>query len=181
MSRLKPWREVSRETLLDCRVFQVEKSVTQSPVDDREHDFFRVRNDDWVQIVPVTSNEELVMVRQFRHGSQSFVLEVPGGLVDPGEAPSQAAARECLEETGYQTGELLGIGAVNPNPAIHTSRLHSFYAPDVVPAGAVQETSTEQTEVVLIPVSDVEDLLRAGKIDHALVVATLWRFLADRR
>jgi 8-oxo-dGTP pyrophosphatase MutT (NUDIX family) len=179
MSRAKPWREVSRETLLDCRVFEVERSLAVSPIDDSEHEFFRIRNGDWVQIIPVTPDDEIVMVRQYRHGSSSIVLEVPGGLVDPGEAPADAAIRECLEETGYAAASVHGMGAVNPNPAYHTHRLHSFFARDVRRVGAAQHTVTEQTEVVLVPIDELADLLRADRIDHSLVAATLWRFLHE--
>jgi 8-oxo-dGTP pyrophosphatase MutT (NUDIX family) len=180
MSRAKPWRELRRESLLDCRVFEVERSVAASPVDESTHEFFRVRNGEWVQIVPVTADDEIVMVRQYRHGSQSIVLEIPGGLVDPGETPSEAARRECLEETGYRVRELEMIASVNPNPAIHTSLLHSFVARPVERVAAIENTGTEQTEVVLVPIDRLADMLRADEIDHALVVSTLWRFLHDR-
>jgi 8-oxo-dGTP pyrophosphatase MutT (NUDIX family) len=179
MSKAKPWREVRRETLLDCRIFEVERSLAVSPVDDSEHDFFRIRNNDWVQIIPLTPDDEIVMVRQYRHGSSSVTLEVPGGLVDAGEAPAAAARRELLEETGFAAESVHAMGAINPNPAYHTHRLHSFYARDVRPVAAVQNTPTEQTEVVLVPLAEIADLLRADRIDHSLVAATLWRFLHE--
>jgi len=179
MSIVKPWREVGRETLANCRVFDLERSTAESPYDGSQHDFYRVRNSDWVQIIPVTAANEIVMIRQFRHGSQSVVLEVPGGLVDAGEAPAAAAQRECLEETGYAATVVQPMASVNPNPAIHTSRLHSFWSRPVERVAEVANESTEHTEVVLVPLTDLPDLLRADAIDHALVVATLWRFLHE--
>ena len=179
MALLKPWREVMREQLLDCRIFTVERSVAASPIDGGAHDYFRIRSRDWVQIVPLTRAREVVMVRQYRHGPSDFVLEIPGGLVDDGEEPAVAAARECLEETGYRTGALHSLGSLNPNPALHSHRLHAFYAHDAVPAAPIQNTGTEQTEVELVPLDRLADMLRAGRIDHALVAATLWRFLHD--
>lgn len=179
MSRAKPWRELRREPLLDCRVFEVERSVALSPEDESEHEFFRIRNGDWVQLVPITAENEIVMVRQYRHGSSSIVLEVPGGLVDPGETPAAAAARECLEETGYAVDSVEPLGSLNPNPAYHTHRLHAFIARDVRKVADVQVTPTELTEVVLVPVERLAAMLRAGEIDHALVAVTLWRFLHE--
>jgi len=179
MSRLKPWREIGREQLLDCRIFTVERSVAASPVDGGTHDYFRIQSRDWVQIIPLTASREVVMVRQYRHGPSGFVLEIPGGLVDDGEDPAVAAARECLEETGYRTGELHSLGSLNPNPALHSHRLHAFYAHDAVPSGPIQNTGTEETEVELVPLDRLAAMLRAGRVDHALVAATLWRFLHD--
>jgi 8-oxo-dGTP pyrophosphatase MutT (NUDIX family) len=179
MSRGKPWREIKRERLLDCRIFTVERSVVESPVDGRSHDYFLVESRDWVQIIPLTPAREVVMVRQYRHGPADFVLEIPGGLVDDGEEPAVAAARECLEETGYRVGRLHALGSLNPNPALHSHRLHAFYAQDAVPVAEIQNTGTEQTEVELVPLDRIAEMLRAGRIDHALVAATLWRFLHD--
>lgn len=181
MSGLKPWREIRRERVADCRVFDLEVSLAQSPVDQSEHSHYRIVCGDWVQIIPVTEAEEVVMVRQYRHGSSDFVLEVPGGIVDPGEDPAEAAVRECLEETGYRVDVPHAIGALNPNPAIHVHRLHSFYAMGATKVADIQNSTTEFTEVELVPIATLADRLRAGDIDHALVAATLWRFLHDRR
>jgi 8-oxo-dGTP pyrophosphatase MutT (NUDIX family) len=181
VSRLKPWHELRREPVAECRIFSVERSVTASPLDGTEHEMFRVVSADWVQIVPVTTAGEVVMVRQYRHGSSSFVLEIPGGMVDPGEQPAAAARRECLEECGYAAGNVHPLSDLNPNPALHAHRLHAFYATDVRPAAPFRNTATEQTEVELVPLDRLAVLLRSGGVDHALVVATLWRFLFDWR
>jgi 8-oxo-dGTP pyrophosphatase MutT (NUDIX family) len=167
--------------MADCRIFQVERSVAESPLDSSRHDFYRVLSTDWVQIVPLTKSDEVVMVRQFRHGSSSVTLEIPGGLIDAGEIPADAAIRECLEETGYCATEVHDLGAINPNPAIHAHKLHSFFARGVVKAAEVENTATECTEVELVPLDELADRLRAGEVDHSLVASTLWRFLHDHR
>jgi 8-oxo-dGTP pyrophosphatase MutT (NUDIX family) len=176
LGRAKLWREVANKLLLDCRIFTVERSIAASPEDGDEHEFVRLRSDDWVQIVPVTRNDEIVMVKQYRHGSSSVVLEIPGGLVDPGEEPEAAAARECLEETGYRARSVHAMGSLNPNPALFSNRLHAFYAHDVERVGDVQNTGTEYTEVVLVPTRELLGLLRDNRIDHTLVAAILWRY-----
>ena len=176
-SKLGSWRELSSETVADARIFTVERSIAESPVDGKSRPFHRIRSVDWAQILPITSDNEAVMVRQYRHGSQRITLEMPGGLIDPGEDPATAAQRECLEETGYRARSAQPLGTVNPNPALFMHRLHSFYATGVEPAGAIQNTGTEVTEVVLVPDAELEGLLLSGEIDHALVVATLWRYL----
>jgi 8-oxo-dGTP pyrophosphatase MutT (NUDIX family) len=171
------WRERQRVSVADCRIFSVERSDAVSPIDATEHSFYRIRSPDWAQIVAITRDLEIVLVRQYRHGCQRMTLEIPGGLVDAGEDPAQAALRECLEETGYRGTTAVSLGTVNPNPALFTNRLYGFLTTDVVREGAVQNTGTEQTEVVLVPVRDIERLLRDGEIEHALVAAMLWRYL----
>lgn len=174
---LQAWRELKRERVADCRIFEVERSTAESPVDGKPRAFHRIQSVDWAQIVPITAHGEVVLVRQYRHGDQRITLEIPGGLVDAGEDPATAALRECLEETGYRARAALSLGVVAPNPALFANRLHAFYAVDVEPESAVQNTGTEVTEVVLVPVTELEALLLAGEIDHALVAGTLWRYL----
>jgi 8-oxo-dGTP pyrophosphatase MutT (NUDIX family) len=176
-SNLSLWRELSRETIADGRIFTLEQSVAVSPVDGDPRTFHRIQCVDWVQILPITSGGEAVLVRQYRHGTQRITLEMPGGLIDPGEEPATAALRECLEETGYRAHSARPLGVIQPNPALFANRLHSFFATDVEPEGEIQNTGSEVTEVVLVPVSDLEGLLVSGDIDHALVVCTLWRYL----
>jgi 8-oxo-dGTP pyrophosphatase MutT (NUDIX family) len=176
-SKLGSWRELSRETVADARIFTLERSMAESPVDGQARAFHRIRSVDWAQLLPITANNEAVMVRQYRHGPQRMTLEMPGGLIDPGEDPATAAQRECLEETGYRARSVQPLGSVNPNPALFAHRLYSFYATDVEPERAIQNTGSEVTEVVLVPVADLEGLLLAGEIEHALVVGALWRYL----
>jgi len=179
MSDSLEWRELAREPVADCRVFSVERSTAVSPTDGSERAFYRIVSPAWAQIVPVTSDGRVVLVRQYRHGAGRVTLEIPGGLVDPGEDPLRAALRECLEETGYRARKAVSLGVVNPNPALFSNRLYAYLATDVEPAGAIQNTSTEQTEVVLVPVRALPELLLRGDIDHALVVGALWRYLHE--
>lgn len=180
-SSLGSWRELECETIADGRIFTVERSVASSPVDGKARTFHRIDTVDWAQILPITAEDEAVLVRQYRHGAQRITLEMPGGLIDPGEDAATAALRECLEETGYRARRAHSLGVVNPNPALFANRLHCFYASGVEPESAVQNTGTEVTEVVLVPVADLEGLLVAGEIDHALVAGTIWRYLRLHR
>ena len=174
---LQAWRELQCETVANCGIFEVDRSTAVSPVDGRARAFHRIRCVDWAQIVPITTDRQVVLVRQYRHGDRRVTTEIPGGLIYPGEDPATAALRECLEETGYRARAALPLGTTAPNPALFSNRLHGFYAVDVEPERAVQNTGSEVTEVMLVPVCDLEELLLAGEIDHALVAGTLWRYL----
>jgi 8-oxo-dGTP pyrophosphatase MutT (NUDIX family) len=180
-SSLESWRELERETIADGRIFTVERSVASSPVDGKARTFHRIATVDWAQILPITADDEAVLVRQYRHGAQRITLEMPGGLIDAGEDAATAALRECLEETGYRASKAHSLGVVSPNPALFTNRLHCFYASGATPESAIQNTGTEVTEVVLVPVADLESLLVVGEIDHALVAGTIWRYLRLHR
>ena len=179
MSRAQVWRELDSRVMLDCRIFAVETTQMESPIDGSTHDFFRLRAPDWAHIVPVTGDGQIVMIRQFRQGSQEISFEIPAGLIEAGETPEAAARRECLEETGYRAAKLQSLGSLRPNPALFTNKLHSFYALDVEHVAAAQHTATEFTEVELVGREHLPDLLTSGAIDHALDVALLWRFLHE--
>jgi 8-oxo-dGTP pyrophosphatase MutT (NUDIX family) len=181
MSDVPDWKELERERILDCGIFSVERSRARSPQDGSEHDFYRIVSVEWAQVVPVTRDGGVVMIRQYRHGSERVTLEIPGGLVDPGESPAVAARRECLEETGYRASAVRALGTLSPNPALFGNRLHAFVAEGVERIGEVQNTGTEHTHVEVVSIAELERLLAEGKIDHALVAATLWRFLYERR
>ena len=90
---IKDWREIAREPVADCRVFSVERSIAESPVDGTRHEFYRIHSGSWAQIVPVTKEGDVVLVRQYRHGARRVTLEMPAGLVDPGEDPRRPRAR----------------------------------------------------------------------------------------
>ena len=168
---IKPWLCIRSQSKQSFRVFSIRTDTAISPRTGIEHEFYIIESRDWVNIIPFTSDHRVVMVRQYRHGSREVTLEIPGGLVDPGDTPEEAAARELLEETGYQAKKWTKIGVLNPNPAIFNNRCHTFLAQDIKKISAATPDQTEDIEVVLIPLVDIPELIRKGKIDHAIVIA----------
>jgi 8-oxo-dGTP pyrophosphatase MutT (NUDIX family) len=176
MSRPRRWKALETEALQDCAVFTVSRTLTESPNTGERHSFFRIDSADWVNVVPITPAGEIVMVRQYRHGLREVTLEIPGGMVDPGEAPQQAAARELLEETGYRAQRIEPLGSVNPNPALFGNRLFAFAAHGCERVAEVANENTEETVVELVAPAALRRLLREGRIDHGLVMASLYFF-----
>ncbi|MEE3331073.1 MAG: NUDIX hydrolase [Myxococcota bacterium] len=170
----QPWETLEDEALCDCRVFSVARARARSPRTGELHDFYRIDAAEWVNVIPLTRDEDVVMIRQFRHGLRDVTLEIPGGMIDPGEAPAVAAARELLEETGYRAGRIALLGAVNPNPALFGNRVHTFVASECERVAEIRRESTEDTYVELVARGDVGARVLAGDIDHALVLAGLY-------
>lgn len=176
MAGPRPWTTIERERIQECRVFDVQRIRSRSPRTGRDHEFFGIGAPDWVNIIPLAEDGRVVMVRQFRHGAEVLTLETPGGMVDPGETPAAAAARELIEETGYRAAEVVALGGVNPNPALFGNRLHVFLGRDARREGPVQPGHTEETVVELVEPAALRRLVLDGVVDHALVVAALSLF-----
>ena len=175
----QPWTTLESEPIQEFRVFSVRRIRARSPRTGDAHDFFAIDSSDWVNVVAITPDDSVVMVRQFRHGAGRVTLETPGGLVDPGETPAQAAARELLEETGYAADEIVPLGGVNPNPALFSNRLHGFLARGARRVREVRNEGTEETHVELVPLDALREEVRAGRVDHALVIAVAYLYELD--
>jgi 8-oxo-dGTP pyrophosphatase MutT (NUDIX family) len=132
---------------------------------------------DWVNVVALTRGRDLVCVRQFRFGTGEVELEIPSGIVDPGEGHDEAARRELREETGYTAGRWRYLGAVAPNPAFQDNRCHHWLAEQAACTDAPALDVGEDIAVELLPLAAVPALVADGRIRHSLVVSALARVL----
>lgn len=173
---IEKWKRLGQKVLLDLRIMKVLEIEASSARGVAPHPFYVFDTVDWINVLPITADGQVVFVRQYRHGSDEISLEIPGGMVDPGEEPAVAAVRECLEESGFRAEELVSLGALRPNPAVFSNYLHTFVAHNVTEVGEIQNTATEETELVLFDLEALPALMLDGTIDHALVVATIWRY-----
>lgn len=176
MSEVTTWKTILSEKMADCRVFDVYRDVCVDSNEEREATFYRLQCNDWCNIIPVTANNEVVLIEQARHGISKVTLEIPGGIVDEGESPQDSAVRELLEETGYAPREVVSLGFAHPNPAIQSNRVHFFLALDCEKKQEPSFDAHENVAARLVPVAELQSLVENGEITHSLVVASLFRF-----
>ncbi len=167
------WQRLNSRKGEDCRIFRVRWDRYRLLTNGREGEFVVLEAPDWVNVVALTTAGEVVLVKQFRHGVEQVTLEVPGGMIDPGEDPVAAALRELEEETGYRGGQALLLGYVLPNPAFMNNRCYTVLVQGVEPKGQVQPDLFEYLEARLVPIRRLPHLLAGGEIRNAMVVAAL--------
>jgi 8-oxo-dGTP pyrophosphatase MutT (NUDIX family) len=165
------WKLAGSEPGHDYRIFRSRFDRARHPVTGEERRFTVLEVPDWVNVIALTPDDRVVLIRQWRHGAATVELEIPGGMVDPGEDDATAAARELREETGYVARDWRRLGVVVPNPAIQSNRLWSWLALDARPEAELELDAGEVIEVETAPLAEVGAMLRDGRIDHALVIA----------
>lgn len=171
------WEKLGRTLQLKTRVFEVDAVRYRHPVRATEREFVVINpSGDWVNVLALTPDDHLVMVRQFRYGIDDFSLEIPGGVMDPGEDPVTAGLRELREETGFAGAPAKLLGSVHPNPAIQSNRAHFILVEEAVRSHDLEWDPDEEMNVLIEPVESVLAAAHAGGITHALVLNALMLF-----
>lgn len=178
---ITPWPVHHAEVVADCRIFKVQKRVVTNPRTNRPHEMFVLDQPNWLNVVPLTPDHDVVMIEQWRHGTQSVQLETPGGLMEPGETAVDCARRELLEETGYQAEEIIPLGQVHPNPAIQNNLQHYALARNCRRLAAPTLDDAEDIVVRLVPLAQIPELIVTGVITHSLVIGALYWLDLRRR
>ncbi|HLS29210.1 MAG TPA: NUDIX hydrolase [Opitutales bacterium] len=177
-SEPREWEIQSRHLHADCRVFSVLRKKCKHPDRDSTRDFFSLSSPDWVNVVAVTPQREVLLIKQFRFGVEDFALEIPGGIIDEGEDAVTAGLRELKEETGYVGENARIIGNVWPNPAIMDNRCWFVLVKNVVKKFESEWDGDEEIGVSLEEMETVFRMVEEGTIKHALVVSALSLFRA---
>jgi len=179
---IQPWPILGTQARGAFSVFSIRSNRKRSPRTGREHEFIVLDCADWVNVIAVTPDQQLVMVEQFRHGSETVELEIPGGVMDPEETdPLTTAIRELGEETGYAGHGARLLGTIRPNPAIMSNRCHTVLIENCLLAQAVDFDQGEDILTRLIPADEAVQLAATGRIQHSLVVVGLFLFDQWRR
>lgn len=171
-----PWDLVQTTPHADCKVYHVEKQCLRHPGDGREGDFYIMRCPDWVLVIALTTEREVVLVNQFRFGSRDFSWEVPGGVIDDEDpSPLEAGLRELVEETGYVGENARYLGWCYPNPALQTNRSHFIFVENCHQRQGQDLDPHEELQVKAVPVEEAYAMAARGEITHSIAInAIFW-------
>ncbi len=174
---IKPWQKIGSQPAGDFRIFTIRSDRKTSPRTGKEHDFFIIDSVNWVNVIATTPQKELVMIEQYRHGSNTVELEIPGGMIDAHDAsPIAGGVRELREETGYEGEQPQIIGQVFPNPAIMSNTCFTVLVQNCQLKHPVEWDQGEDLITRLVPAADIPRLVSSGKIRHSLVIVALYHF-----
>lgn len=175
--KIKRWERVSSKPVGNFRIFNIRSDVRVSPRTGREHDFYVIEAVNWVHVIALTKDGKLVMVEQYRHGSDTIELELAGGMIDPKDvSPLEAGLRELREETGFEGTQAEIIGQIYPNPAIMNNICYTVLVRDCELKHAPQLDQGEDLAVTLVDPAEIPGLIQQGRIGHSLVVVGLYYF-----
>jgi len=172
---IQPWKTIRSAPVGDFRIFKIRSDTRVSPRTGKEHDFLIFESVHWVNVIAITPDQKLVMVEQYRHGSNTIELEVPGGMMDPHETdPVATAVRELHEETGYLGENARLLGRVHSNPAIFANFTYTVLIENCRLHHGVEFDHGEDLETRLVPLEEVPKRVADEKIGHSLVVVALY-------
>ena len=175
----KPWKVISSRQIESYRIFNLRTDLACSPRTNKTHEFYILESEDWVNVIPITQQKDVVMIRQYRHGTGKVTLEIPGGIVESDDTPEEAASRELLEETGYRGSKMIPLGFVYPNPAFLNNRCYTYLASNAFLSGEQEQDEKEDIEVLLRPLDEIPRLIREGEISHSLVLDAFYRLFME--
>jgi 8-oxo-dGTP pyrophosphatase MutT (NUDIX family) len=179
---LQDWKKIGSKPAGDFRIFKIRSDEKLNPRTGRHCDFFVIESVDWVNVIAVTPRDELVMVEQYRHGSNTVELEIPGGMMDPHESdPVATGTRELREETGYEGRSARALGWTFANPAIMSNRSHFVLIEGCEHKHECEFDQSEDLITRLVPWREIPGLVRDGKIRHPLVTVALYQYELSRR
>ena len=172
----KSWTLIESRLISEHQIFTLNADHYRLEPEGRSRDFYTLDTPDWINVIALTEERDVVLVRQFRHGVREVTLEIPGGMLDPGESTAEAALRELEEETGFGGPEAREIGCVWPNPALQNNRCYTYLVEGVTRVAEPRPDPYERIEVVTRPLAAVPEMMRSGEIRHALVVVAFAHF-----
>ena len=171
------WNTLESRLKEDLRIFKATEKTRVNPVTGDKGHFTVLESSGWVNVIPITADNKIILVEQYRHGSDSVTLEIPGGLIEPNEEPIKAAMRECTEETGYHSSEIPVLTGVSlPNPAFLNNHCYSYAW---FGCKRIKEQDLDLHEVINVielPLNEIKNYVTSGKINHSVILTAFFHF-----
>jgi 8-oxo-dGTP pyrophosphatase MutT (NUDIX family) len=177
--KIEKWQVRDSELVLDHHWAKVRRDTCISPDGFEIDDYYYWEGGDFAQVFALTSEDQVILVRQYKHGVKEIVLELPAGMIEDADAnPLATAQRELLEETGFEASKWRSLGILNVSSAKSTTRAYPFLAKCAKQVGQPSLDDAEAIQVILSPIPEVLDLITKGEIRDSNSIATC--FLALR-
>ena len=177
----KPKWEVIKDTkVFETPIFTLHKRKVLPDRNDTPGDFYVLEAPEWINVIALTPELNIVLVEQYRHGIDETTLEIPGGMVDPGEKPLEAAKRELAEETGYSASRWSLLGKSSSNPAILSNFTHLYLAEDCEKTQAQKTEGSEDIAVHTMALNTFLEFVRNGNVHHSIVLSAVTQLLLQK-
>lgn len=168
-----PWDCESSEPGPHILLFQARYDQMRNPRTGAKLRALVLEGGDWVNVAALTSEGKIIVVRQFRFGVRKTTTEIPAGLVEPGEAPLEAAKRELREETGYTSDEWVSLGSVDTNSAFLNNQCHLWLAKNAAKTKETDFDHSEDIQMDLLTLDELKAEIHAGRVSNSLSLLTL--------
>jgi len=171
------WEIIEDKKVYETPIFSLHQNKVLPDCTNHPAHFYVLNAPEWINVIALTHDNQILLVEQYRHGIHETTLEIPGGMVDSGEIPSDAAKRELLEETGYSSDSWESLGKTSSNPAILSNFTHLYLARNCIESGSQQTDGHEDIEIHKMPLYDFLQLVSDGVVHHSIVLAAVTKLL----
>lgn len=181
---MKKWKTLSSELVYQSNFLRFRSDVCELEDGRIKPHYFILEMKNWVNVIAVTKDQRLLLVRQYRHAAKNISLEIPGGAIDDADkSPEMAGRRELLEETGYQAGDVIFSARHFPNPALQCNEMFTYVFVECEKISEPHWDEFEEMEIDAVTIEELNAKIRSGEINHSLILASLflaWPTIEER-
>ena len=171
---IEKWETITVKSQIDLIIFDAIKVERKHPLTGKVSEFVVLDSKNWVNVIPITNKKTVIFVKQYRHGNDSVTLEIPGGLIENNEDSSEAALRECVEETGFTSLESpMLLGEFDPNPAFLNNTCRAYVLNNCIKVAEPNFDDNEVIDVVEIPLIQIPEMIKSGIFRHSISLTSL--------